>query len=105
MQRKNKKERTSNFFSSAMAYVDNISSGLSKFSVDMSDMHHITVRGCKRIVYYSPFLISVSIGNKYINVCGDALFCHTFSYSDIGVEGNIKCIFFSEKIPGGRCKN
>ena len=105
MQLKNKKERVRKLFSGTMAYVDNISSGLSKFSADMTDVRHITVRGCKRIGYYSPALISISLGNKYINICGKSLFCHTFSCSDIGVEGDIKCIFFSERIPGGMCKS
>ncbi|MBO4971882.1 MAG: YabP/YqfC family sporulation protein [Clostridia bacterium] len=98
---KNKKERFEGLRAVSSEMLDRISIDLSGFSLDMPDMRRVTVRGCKRIAYYSPCLITVFLGKKYISVCGRSLFCSAFSKKDIGIGGEIKCVFFSDKAPRG----
>lgn len=103
MQPKNKKSVWLDKLSETFSRVDNLSLKTSSFSMDMPDMKHITVRGCKKIAYYSPNAVSLCTCGGCVNIFGEGLLCVAFTTFAVGVEGKIKCVFFSKTPPmGGR---
>lgn len=63
---------------------------------EIKGRNEIVIRGCKRICEYTPQIISLKIMGGTINVCGKDLTCFSFSQSNIGIQGKIKCIFFAD---------
>ena len=99
MQIKNKKSPRVGVGSTSRALVDKVSRISSGFSLNMPNERQIVVRGCKKIAVYSPVLISLSLGKRYISVCGKKLVCTVFSGRDVGICGEIRSFFFSENLP------
>lgn len=81
---------------------DDIKLSLSNFSLEMQNKKQIKIRGCKKIAYYSPVRITLTLGSDNINICGRSLSCTAFSQSCVGIEGDIRCVFFSDRLPKGR---
>lgn len=81
---------------------DDIKFSLSNFSLEMQNKKQIKIRGCKKIAYYSPVRITLTLGSDNINICGRSLSCTAFSQSCVGIEGDIRCVFFSDRLPKGR---
>lgn len=72
-------------------------------AAELKGRDEIVIHGCRRICRYTPQHISLSIKCGRINVCGSDLDCYSFSPSDVGIRGRIKCVFFTEeKRNGGR---
>lgn len=102
MQQKNKNNAVRRLLDKPLAMADSVKLALSAFSLDMPDRKHITLHGCNRIAYYSPSLITLALERNYINICGKSLFCTAFSKSAVGINGEIRCVFFSDRMPKGR---
>lgn len=68
---------------------------------ELKGRNEIVIRGCRRIDKYTPQKITLKIKCGSINVCGNDLTCFAFSEADVGIQGEIKCIFFTGKYPKG----
>ena len=71
---------------------------------ELNGSGEIVIRGCKRICKYTPQQISLKLATGRINVCGNGLTCYSFSGTDVGIRGRIKCVFFTDDKKGGREK-
>lgn len=48
-----------------------------------------TVYGCRRIVYYSPREICLELDGRRVSVCGEGLFCASFTAGTVAVRGQV----------------
>ena len=65
-------------------------------SAELKGHREIVIRGCRKICRYTPQIISLKLKSGTINVSGKNLTCFAFSESNIGICGDIKCIFFTD---------
>ncbi len=65
-------------------------------SAELKGRREIVIRGCKKICRYTPQIISLKLNYGTINVSGSNLTCFAFSEANIGIFGNIKCVFFTD---------
>ena len=56
--------------------------------------HHVTVRGCKRVVKYSPEAVMLKMRRDTIVIEGKRLRCLTYFSGAVSVEGIIDSICF-----------
>ena len=55
-----------------------------------------TVRGCRRILFYSPERIRLALGEREIDLCGRGLRCVSFAGGTVCVEGTVEMVTLSE---------
>lgn len=53
-----------------------------------------TVYGCRRILCYTPQRIVFRVGKEALSVCGEDLYCTSFSSGTVSLEGSIRTISF-----------
>lgn len=70
-------------------------------SVEMMGNRSVHVTGCRRIALYTSSKISLELSKGYLNVCGKGLTCTAYSGRSMGIEGELKCVFFSDTLSGG----
>lgn len=100
--KKDKRVKLPTFVRLPLELADDVKLSLSSFSLEMQNKKQIKIRGCKKIAYYSPMRITIALGSDHINICGRSLSCTAFSQACVGIEGEIKCVFFSDRLPKGR---
>lgn len=72
-----------------------------ELSAEITGNRCIHVRGCRRISLYTPSKISLELTRGFLNICGSGLTCTAYSGRSMGIEGAIKCVFFSDTLSGG----
>ncbi len=70
-------------------------------SAEITGKRCIHVSGCRRIALYTSSKISLELSRGYLNICGRGLTCTAYSGRSMGIEGEIKCVFFSDTLSGG----
>ena len=70
-------------------------------SAEILGNRSIHVTGCRRIALYTPNKISLELSRGYLNICGKGLTCTAYSGRSMGIEGDLKCVFFSDMLSGG----
>ena len=55
-----------------------------------------TVRGCRRILFYSPEKIRLALRERELDLCGRELRCVSFAGGTVCVEGTIEAVTLSE---------
>ncbi|MBE6702948.1 MAG: hypothetical protein E7585_06015 [Ruminococcaceae bacterium] len=66
------------------------------FGLSLSGQNALTVRGCRRILYYGGECIRLSLGRQALAVYGNDLICTVFEAGQATVEGKISTIAFEE---------
>ena len=56
-----------------------------------------TVYGCRRIVCYSPKEIRLQLQQRTVSVCGNGLFCASFTGGTVQVKGRLSGVSFGEE--------
>ena len=55
----------------------------------------VTVYACRRILLYTPQQIRLSLqGGEAVAVCGERLYCSSFSQGTVDIEGKIEGVCF-----------
>lgn len=70
--------------------------GFSEMIVLYAD-RRVTVRGCRRILTYSPGEIGLALRGRAVRVMGKELRCVSFSGGCATVEGRIDAVAFAER--------
>ena len=65
--------------------------------IEMRGRHEITVRGCGKILEYTPERIRLSLPHCILNVLGCRLCCIAYHADAVSVEGVIRQIMFEEE--------
>jgi sporulation protein YqfC len=63
--------------------------------------HQITVRGCRRVVRYSPEAVVLKMKRDTVVIAGKRLRCLTYFSGAVTVEGIIDSFSFSRDCEGG----
>ena len=62
--------------------------------IEIRGRNCVRVRGCRRIVVYSPVKVVLKMKNEMLCVCGKRLSCVTYLAGAISVEGIIDSVSF-----------
>lgn len=62
--------------------------------VELRGQGAVAVRGCRRILTYSPDVIRLDTLDGAITLVGDGLTCTTYASDLIGIEGRIGGVYF-----------
>lgn len=65
------------------------------FMAELRGQRTVTVRGCRRILTYSPETIRLDTRDGEITIVGEELTCTAYSADSIGIEGRIGGVYFS----------
>ena len=55
-----------------------------------------TVYGCRKILLYTPNKITFRLCKEVLSVCGEDLYCTSFSSGAVSLEGKIGVVCFEE---------
>ena len=58
----------------------------------------VVVYGCRKILLYTPGEIRLAVKKQCLCVCGEALFCTSFSGGAVTVEGKIEAIRYGDAV-------
>lgn len=64
------------------------------FMAELRGQRTVTVRGCRRILTYSPEAIRLDTRDGEIVIVGEELTCIAYSADSIGIEGRIGGVYF-----------
>ena len=64
------------------------------FMAELRGQGTVTVRGCRRILTYSPETIRLDTRDGEISIVGEKLTCTAYSADSIGIEGRIGGVYF-----------
>ena len=62
--------------------------------VEIRGRNRVSVRGCRRIIFYSPVKVILKMKKEVLQVCGKRLSCVTYFAGAIAVEGIIDSVSF-----------
>ena len=62
--------------------------------VELRGRNRVTVRGCRRIIHYSPGKVVLKMRKDALQICGKRLSCITYLAGSISVEGLIDSVSF-----------
>ena len=62
--------------------------------VEIRGRNRVSVRGCRRIILYSPTKVILKMKREVLRVCGKRLSCVTYFAGAIAVEGIIDSVSF-----------
>ena len=66
------------------------------FGMTLSGQEELVVRGCKKILSYGEACICLKVGEKALEIRGEALFCSAFGAGCVTVTDKIHALLFSE---------
>ena len=62
------------------------------FGLTLSGTGQLTLRGCRRILAYTPECVRLSVGRRAVAVTGERVLCTVFEAGSVTVEGRIDAI-------------
>ena len=68
--------------------------------VEIRGRESVRIRGCRRIVSYSPVKVVLKLKSELLCVCGKRLSCLTYFAGAISVEGIIDSVSFLRECEG-----
>lgn len=68
-----------------------------KDALEVQGRGDMLVRGCRRILFYSTEEIRLLLHSYVLNVKGEDLYCTSYFFDAISIEGKISSIEMSEK--------
>ena len=66
-------------------------------SVEIRGRYRLYIRGCRRILQYSPEEMCFQMKKCVLKICGHGLICHSFLSGAVGIEGRIDSISFADQ--------
>ncbi|MBQ8141206.1 MAG: YabP/YqfC family sporulation protein [Clostridia bacterium] len=64
--------------------------------IELRGREALTVRGCGKILAYSPERIKLALGEGVLSVSGKRLVCISYYANAVGIEGYINTVSFEE---------
>ena len=64
--------------------------------IELRGRNLLFVQGCRRILKYSPELISLEVKGDSVSIAGERLVCTSYHAGGVSVEGRIVSLSFSE---------
>lgn len=65
-------------------------------TIELRGRNSMTVRGCGKILEYTPESIRLGLGDGELSICGARLICTSYRAGAVGIEGRIDNISFKE---------
>lgn len=65
--------------------------------VELRGRNTLLVRGCQRILQYTPELLTFQMKGCVLKITGTRLVCHSYLAGAVGVEGRVDGICFDEE--------
>ena len=69
--------------------------------VEIRGRNRVSVRGCRRIILYTPTKVILKMKREMLRVCGKRLSCVTYFAGAIAVEGIIDSVSFLRELTEG----
>lgn len=64
--------------------------------VEIRSQTVMTVKGCGKILLYTPEEIRIELKKGYLSVCGKRLACTSYYANAVAIDGCIRCVSFEE---------
>ena len=64
--------------------------------IELRGQNAVTVRGCGRILLYTPEEIRLGLKKGYLSICGKRLVCTSYYAGAVGIDGYIRRVSFEE---------
>lgn len=64
--------------------------------IELRGQNAMTVKGCGRILLYTPEEIRIGLKKGYLSVCGKRLVCTSYYAGAVGIDGCICRVSFEE---------
>ncbi len=64
--------------------------------LELRGRESMTVKGCGKILLYTPDEIRIALKKGYLRVCGKRLVCTSYHAGAVGIDGAIETIAFEE---------
>ena len=66
--------------------------------VEIRGRHRVSVRGCRRVILYSPAKVILKMKKEMLQICGKRLSCATYFAGAMAVEGIIDSVSFLREL-------
>lgn len=66
------------------------------FGLTLAGQNELVVRGCKRILAYTPSEVMLAVGGTVLTVEGERLLCTAFGAGCVTVNGIVQALRFGE---------
>ena len=66
--------------------------------VEIRGRHRVSVRGCRRVVLYSPVKVVLKMKKEMLQICGKRLSCSTYFAGAMAIEGIIDSVSFLREL-------
>ncbi len=69
--------------------------------IEIRGRNSVTVRGCRRIIRYTPDIVILKMHKDTLEVTGKRLTCITYLAGAVAVEGIVDSVGFVKRLEGG----